>query len=155
MKDAFYLILRNPVLFAITGGLSKLFAFFGMLFITAATTVSGYAIIQHTEGKDLQSAWAPLLVILLIGYIIANLFMDIWSMAADTLLQCLCVDKELNQNSVGAQKGDGSIQSLQAQYNSLNTYCPKQLLELVQDGAHAGKVKELQEQIANKKKMWQ
>jgi hypothetical protein len=30
--------------------------------------------------------------------------MDVWSMAADCLLQCLCVDKELNQNKVGAGK---------------------------------------------------
>jgi solute carrier family 44 (choline transporter-like protein), member 2/4/5 len=65
MKDAFYLILKNPALFAITGGLSKLFSFFGLLFITACTTLIGYAIIQKTEGDDLKAGWAPIFVPLL------------------------------------------------------------------------------------------
>jgi hypothetical protein len=49
------------------------------------------------------------MVIALIAGTIAYMFMSVWSMSADAILQCFCVDKELN--------GGGE--------NVPNTYCPK------------------------------
>ncbi len=56
--------------------------------------------------------------------------MSVWGMAADSILQCFCVDKELN--------GKGK----------LNVYCPAQLLEFVQDSRYADKI---DKQVAKKK----
>ena len=56
--------------------------------------------------------------------------MSVWGMAADSILQCFCVDKELN--------GKGK----------LNQYCPAQLIEFVQDPKYADKIAKAE---ANKK----
>jgi hypothetical protein len=58
---------------------------------------------------ELHNFYVPLLAIALIAGLIGYMFMCVWSMAADSILQCFCVDKELNA------KG-GPVP---------NTYCPK------------------------------
>jgi len=49
------------------------------------------------------------MAIAIIAGTIAYMFMSVWSMSADSIVQCFCVDKELN-----AQGGPVP-----------NTYCPK------------------------------
>ena len=44
------------------------------------------------------------------------MFMSVWGMATDSIMQCFCIDKELNHGSGKA-----------------NLYCPQQLLDLIQD----------------------
>lgn len=60
--------------------------------------------------NELHNFYVPLLVIAGIAGIIGYMFMCVWSMAADAILQCFCVDKELNAGSGGQVP---------------NTYCPK------------------------------
>jgi len=57
---------------------------------------------------NLHYWYAPLTVIAVIAGLIAFMFMSVWAMAADAILQCFCVDKEVN-----AKGGEVA-----------NTYCP-------------------------------
>jgi len=52
--------------------------------------------------------YIPLFFIAIIAALIAVMFMSVWAMAADSILMCFCIDKELN--SKGGQ--------------TLNNYCP-------------------------------
>ena len=52
----------------------------------------------------------------LIAYATGTMFMSVWGLGTDAILQCFCIDRELNKNSGKANK-----------------YCPNQLLEFVQD----------------------
>jgi len=101
-KDAFFLILRNGFLFAIANGIGAIFIFLGRAFIIVATTVAMYyAMTTEVSGsnisKELDNIYGPLFMIVAIAYITGTMFMSVWGMAADTILQCFCVDKELSK----------------------------------------------------------
>lgn len=46
-KDAFFLILRNPVRIALVAGFGEVFEWFGSLAIAAATALAGYVAITN------------------------------------------------------------------------------------------------------------
>merc|ERR1711907_245739 len=105
--------------------------------------------------------WAPVAVIVIIAYIIACLFMEVWSMGADTLLQCLCVDRNLAKNKSGlsgvkkVDPDDPAAQcEIEKQLDNLTKYCPRDLLEIVQDGANSDTLKNLLAIQKAKKKRW-
>jgi len=81
--------------------LGKIFVFFGQLFISAAATIIGYVIISYddTYKDNIFSPAIPTVMFFIISFVIGSIFMSIFGMAADTLLMCLCVDKELSQGS--------------------------------------------------------
>ncbi len=58
----------------------------------------------------------------IIAYAVGNMFMTVWGMAADAILQCFCIDKELNDMKI-------------------NRYCPNQLLDFVQSEDVQKKIK--------------
>jgi len=47
--------------------------------------------------KELDNIYGPLFMILAIAYVTGTMFMSVWGMAADTILQCFCIDKELTK----------------------------------------------------------
>jgi len=76
-----------------------------------------------------------------ISWITGSMFMSVWGMAMDSILQCFCIDKELNHGS-GKQ----------------NLYCPGQLLKFVEDPKWKDKIakadakkKKSQDQFTEKK----
>lgn len=118
-KDAFFLIFRNGFLFAIANGIGSIFIFLGRAFIVLATMVVMYqALTTDMTGsdisKELDNPYGPLFMILAISWITGNMFMSVWGMAADTILQCFCVDKELSNGK-------------------FNNHTPEQLRQFVED----------------------
>ncbi|KAL4476085.1 hypothetical protein ABPG74_009818 [Tetrahymena malaccensis] len=98
-KDAFFLISRNAAQFSITQGIGRIFVFFGKFFITFFSAIMGYLIITNmtTYSEKIYSAGVPTFLFVVIAFCISSVFMSIYGMAADTLLMCLCSDKEINR----------------------------------------------------------
>ena len=95
---AFYLILRNTGTFGIAHGISIIFVFVGKLFITAIPTLIGYIIITQVDdiSSKVSSPISLCICFAVISYAIGALFMSVWGMAAETILQAYLVDIEVN-----------------------------------------------------------
>lgn len=96
-RDAFFLILRNAGRFAALGSIGAVFLFLGRWTIAIVSTYGGYILITRW-GKyedDIHSPVFPTLVFFCIAYILALLFMSVYSMACDTILHCFLADEEL------------------------------------------------------------
>lgn len=105
-KNAFLLILRNPARFAMLGMMGNIFNYLGILIIACGGTFFGYAMCTYNENlkNDLHSPIAPTLVCFMLSFFVAVIFMSVYSMSIDTILQCFFLDEELfktNSSYVG------------------------------------------------------
>jgi len=73
----------------------------GRVFIGAAGAGAGYLIIndEHYFEYNLYSTVIPIVVFFVISFVIGSIFMGIFSMASDTIMMCILVDKETNNGS--------------------------------------------------------
>ena len=78
------------------GGMANII---GMVFITCVTACIGYFIIIGLHEEELASFVGPLLIVVMMGYVLGKLFMNVFGLAVDTTLQCFCADEELNQGA--------------------------------------------------------
>merc|ERR1712037_399637 len=92
-KNAFFLIVRNAARFATVAMLGSVIHFLGFIFIMAATLVSGCFILAglHTE----ISPVVPMVVYGVLGYIVAKLYMNVFGLAVDSVLQCFIAAEEM------------------------------------------------------------
>lgn len=98
-KDAVLLILRNPVRFAITGGLGEVFVAIGRLFICCATGFFCYMVLTKTEHYStlVSSPEAPVFLCCVIGFVIGSNFMSVYGIACDAILFVFCMDEEMEK----------------------------------------------------------
>ncbi|CAK0824403.1 unnamed protein product [Prorocentrum cordatum] len=96
-KQAFYLVLRHMVRFAVLLLLGTAIDRIGLLCITAATTFAGY-LIQTTLHPEV-SPLCPTLLFLLNGYVVGKLYMNVFHLAIDTSLQCFIACEEMGVDS--------------------------------------------------------
>ena len=73
------------------------------------------------------------------------MFMSIWGIGADAVLQCLCIDKELNSNQLKMSVGAAFLQGKQA-----SNYCPMPLLNVVNDPKYEDLISTWREEHARK-----
>ncbi|CAE8622772.1 unnamed protein product [Polarella glacialis] len=106
-KNAFSLITRNMLRFGVVAILGSVVHAIGFTFIVVTTTGLGYLILQAME-PDISPTF-PVLSYLLCGYLMAMLFMNIFSMAVDTSLQCFIAAEEMG---VAKDFVPGPLQSL-------------------------------------------
>ena len=101
-KNAFALIVENALRFAALGAIGDIFKVLGKIFITCGSSYIGFLIITNIEPykSDVQSPIPPTCVFGVISYVIAGIFMSIYEMACDTIIQAYLVDEKLNLNSV-------------------------------------------------------
>jgi len=123
-KDAFFLILRNAFIFALAAGLGKMFMTMGTLFICVGTSLTMYHLLNE-EYKDadgnvvgLNNIWFVFVVMVFLSYLIGKMFMEVWGMAADTILQCYCLDADISG-------GDGA--------SAFSKYTPNRLQGFITD----------------------
>ncbi|CAE8630585.1 unnamed protein product [Polarella glacialis] len=92
-KKAFFLILRNALRFGTVALLGAIIHWIGFMFIVVATVACGYFIIaaMHPE----ISPGIPLLVYLFMSYVVAKLFMNVFGLAVDSVLQCFLACEEI------------------------------------------------------------
>jgi len=93
-KDAFNLMIRDPVQFAIVSYIGDLFVCIGKIFITMLTAIIGYFIITHAKQyKDnISSPWPSTIIFAIIGYMIGTLFMSIYGTVADACIVIFLMD---------------------------------------------------------------
>ena len=100
-KDAFSLILQNSLRFAALGAIGDIFKVLGKIFITCLTSYIGFLIITHFEPykSDIQSPIAPTCVFVVISYIVSGIFMSVYEMVCDTIIQAYIVDEKSNNHT--------------------------------------------------------
>jgi hypothetical protein len=98
-KDAFMLILRNPVRFAVVGGFGELFVGIGRACICLLTMFSCYIILIKTPTykNSVMHPEAPTILCRLIAFTIGSTFMSVYGMACDTILHVFCMDEEIEK----------------------------------------------------------
>jgi len=104
-KDAFFLIIHNPLRFGVVSSIGSIFVFFGKVCIASASTLIGYIIItkQSAYKDSVYSPLLPSICIFVCAYAIAAVFLSIYGLAADTILACFVVDETLQKkNNKGA-----------------------------------------------------
>ena len=95
--NSFILILKNSAKFAFVEGIADVFMFLAKFFIAIATT--GLSWLFMGLMCDIQSPFMPLFIIALLSYMIASVFIAIFDVSANTILQCYLMDKEIASQS--------------------------------------------------------
>lgn len=94
-KNAFLMILENAARFAVIGSIGELFNFLGKLLITFASMLLGYLIITKYEyyNDAISSPIPPTVIFGIVSYLVAALFMSVYSMACDSIIVVFIVDE--------------------------------------------------------------
>merc|ERR1712232_597634 len=106
-KNAFYLILRNFIRFGVVAMLGVVIKWLGMFAITVATVVLGYYIFvaMHPDSSPI----IPVCLYFFVGYVIAKLYITVFQLAVDTILQCFIIVEE---SGSGSEKQDPELKKL-------------------------------------------
>jgi hypothetical protein len=92
-KNAFWLIARNFARFGVVATLGSIIHFLGFVFIMAFTVLLGYFILQGLH-PDVYPA-CPMVLYIVISYLSAKLYMNVFGIAVDTMLQCFLATEEM------------------------------------------------------------
>lgn len=98
-KKAFFLILRNALRFGTVAILGSMIHLIGIMFIVAATTISGYFILSGIH--PYMAPAVQVIIYFFTGYFVARTFTSIFELAVDTTLQCFLCCEELNIAELG------------------------------------------------------
>lgn len=95
--NGFLLILKHTATFAFTRGIGGIFNVLGKLSVSVLVTASCYFIIRYwpEQYDKIGSPIAPLIIVFLISYSIAFLFMMIYSTTATCILHALYADIDM------------------------------------------------------------
>ncbi len=93
-KDGFEIVWSNPLRYAVVSGIGEIIMFLGKLMIASATVAAFYALITFYSAASsaIQQPIAMLIIVGLIAFAVAMVFMSVYSLAMDTLLACFIVD---------------------------------------------------------------
>lgn len=91
-KNSFFLILRHAARFGSMMVLGSIIQVIGTAVIVVATGLSGFFLLQalHEDASPV----VPVLVYLVVGIIVAKLYMSVFGLAMDTALQCFIIAEE-------------------------------------------------------------
>merc|ERR1711865_9253 len=93
-------ILRNAFYFLTLAMLGWMVQWIGFLFIMVATALVGYLVLQATDPT--ANPVLPVTLYVAIGWVVGQLFMSVFGLAADTSLQCyLTLDEICDGNPPG------------------------------------------------------
>lgn len=92
-KAAFFLIARNFARFGVVATLGSIIHFLGFVFIMVLTVLLGYFILQGLH-PDIYPV-VPVTLYVVISYLVAKLYMNVFGLAVDTMLQCFIATEEM------------------------------------------------------------
>jgi hypothetical protein len=84
-KNAFGIITKNFVRFGVVATLGTVIYYLGFVFIMCFTSLMGYFILQGLH-PDIYPA-VPLVMYVVVSYLVAKLYMNVFGLAVDTILQ--------------------------------------------------------------------
>lgn len=92
-KNAFMLIGRNFARFGVVATLGSVIHALGYVFIMAITTFLGYFVLQGLHPG--MSPIVPVIMYIIVSYVAAKLYMNVFGLAVDTMLQCFIATEEM------------------------------------------------------------
>jgi choline transporter-like protein 2/4/5 len=106
--QAFALALKHSGSFMVTNGIGALIGFLGKMTISIANVFLGYVMITNISeiSDSLDSPIGPLVIIFVISYLMASIFMSVYATTSLTILQCLYADVD-----ICSQNGDDKYNS--------------------------------------------
>jgi len=77
--------------------LGSIIYYIGIMFITVGTTVAGYFLLKalHPEVTPIL----PMAIYTILSYLVAKLFMNVFGLSVDTMLQCFIATEEMGGDS--------------------------------------------------------
>jgi len=94
-KNAFFLILRNIARIGACTVVSEFVIIIGKAFICVITGGISYFGMSQPDGPDITSPIGPVVMIMILSWFTASMFMNIFGMAISTILQCFIADEEM------------------------------------------------------------
>jgi hypothetical protein len=99
-RNAYGLLTRNAVRLLTIDSVAAFILFLGRLFIFAVCACGSYYTLKfYYIDAPLNYISASVFVIMVISYVVAGVFLFVYSMAIDTLFICFCEDCERNDGS--------------------------------------------------------
>jgi len=98
--QAFMLVVNNAARFAALGGVGAIFNFLGKVLITAFTTYCGYLMVTRIDyyADRVTDPIPPTIVFAIVAHFVAALFMSVYSMASETIIQAFLIDEEIHKD---------------------------------------------------------
>lgn len=96
-KNAFQLITRNFARFGVLATLGSVIYLLGFVFIMVFTSVLGYFVLLGLH-PDI-SPIVPVIMYVIVSYVAAKLYMNVFGLAVDTMLQCFIATEEMGGDS--------------------------------------------------------
>ena len=118
--DAFLLILQNPLRFGLVDSLALIFVYIGKLFVATGAGILGYILMEKEifSLTGLNSKFIPIIIFIVLGYFIANFFFSVYGDAADTVILCFFLDKELAKKSDRPIEAPGPMQEFYEKFKN-------------------------------------
>jgi choline transporter-like protein 2/4/5 len=97
--NAFILILKHAAKFTMVQGIGNVFMFLGKMTIASITTFIGFIIMENWASieESLDSPAVPLLIIFMVSYTVGAVFVSVFSVSSNTILQCFLVDTDISE----------------------------------------------------------
>ena len=91
------LAIKHSGSFLITNGIGMLISFLGKITIAVVNTMIGYLFLTQIQSikSSIESPIGPLVIVFIISYLLASVFMSVYSITSLTILQCLYVDVDI------------------------------------------------------------
>uniref|UniRef100_A0A7S2DLI7 Choline transporter-like protein n=1 Tax=Octactis speculum TaxID=3111310 RepID=A0A7S2DLI7_9STRA len=102
---AFFLIIRNAGLATCLTGIGSFVFVIGRSVVTLSAASVAFLWIDSAYGDDINSPLFPTVVVCIMAYVIASVFMGILEISSDTLLACYVLDKEMHDDSPEYARG--------------------------------------------------
>ncbi|KAF2885569.1 hypothetical protein ILUMI_20637 [Ignelater luminosus] len=91
---AFKLLVENALRVIAINSVGDFVLVLAKLLVVTCTVLIATAMLQDKE--HVQNAWAPILLVGIMAYLIAHCFLTVYEMAIDTIFICFCEDCEIN-----------------------------------------------------------
>jgi hypothetical protein len=103
-KASIALILKNILRVGGITFVSEFVLLIGKLFVTMLAAACSYIYISEYFTKDLYDPVAPTIMVAILAWMTATMFMDVLHMSVDTVLQCFIEDENANGEALFAPK---------------------------------------------------
>lgn len=98
--NGFLLNLKHGLEFAFANTIAKVFIFIGKLGIVATNCFTLFMLMKYVtkDMEEVKSIWPPMIIVAIVTYMAASLFLGLFDVAVMSLLTCLCVDIEQSED---------------------------------------------------------
>lgn len=106
-KNAFFLLARNILRIGALYVVSGVLLILGRVFVVVGASAASYYYLTGGYSDKVHGYIAPMVFVIFIAYFTAAMFMDVFQMAADTLIMCFIADEEIHDGV--AKYGDKDL----------------------------------------------